>query len=144
MPVLICLTACQSIYQSENDSPFAPREYFRAIEVEPIGKTILEENEGVSTLDGIKNKIKNETAIKDVVILTKDNQTVVALKPFAYKRMDIDRLLKEYRETFKEEGMTAVLFTEPGLYRKAKEMKEIEEVSSGEWNSVWGKYFEVE
>ncbi len=141
---MILLTACQSIYESENDTPFAPREYFRVIEAEPIGKTMIKEDERVHTLDVIKNKIKNETAIKDVIMLTNDNQTVVALKPFAYKRRDIDRLLNEYRETFEEQGVTAVLLTEPGLYRKAKEMKKIEEVSSEEWKSVWGNYFETE
>ena len=90
------------------------------IEAEPIGKTILKEDERVHTLDVIKNKIKNETAIKDVIMITNDNQTVVALKPFAYKRRDIDRLLNEYRETFKEQGMTAVLLTEPGLLSQSE------------------------
>ena len=139
--VLVLLTACQSIYKSEDNSPYAPREYFRAIDVEPIGKAILQEDNTISTLNAIKNKMQDESAIKDVIVLTHKNQAVVVLKPFAYQRRNVDAILSEYRKRLDEEKVAAVLLTEPVDYRKAKKMKNMEEITGEEWELHWGSYF---
>jgi hypothetical protein len=141
-PIMILLTACQSVYKSEDQSPYAPREYFRAIEVEPLGAALMKEHSPNSSIETIQKMLKNESAINDVIILSRDNQTVVALKPFAYKRRDVDSLLSKYRDLLKAEGVAAVFLTEPNHYRNAKKMKEENEVSNEEWEATWGSYFE--
>ncbi|TKD70204.1 hypothetical protein [Pseudalkalibacillus hwajinpoensis] len=138
---MVLLTACQSIYTSEDKSPYAPREYFRAIDVEPIGTAILKEDKSISALNHIKNKMQNEGAIKDVIVLTHNNQAVVVLKPFAYERRQLDEILSEYRKKLDEEKIAAVLLTEPVDYRKAKKMKNMEDVTGEEWQNQWGSYF---
>ncbi|WLR60617.1 hypothetical protein [Guptibacillus hwajinpoensis] len=144
IPILILLTACQTIYKSEDQSPFGPREYFRSIEMAPIGAAIMKDHKPLSSLEAIRKKIKNESAIKDVIILSRNDQTVVALKPFAYTRQDIEPLLTEYKEWFQAEGLAVVFLSEPDHFRKAKKMKTNDEVTSEEWTSSWGNYFEIE
>ena len=141
-PIIMLLTACQSVYKSEDSSPFAPREYFRAIEVEPLGAALWKEHSPKNSIEAIRKTMKNESAINDVIILSRDNQTVVAIKPFAYKRRDIDSLLTKYHDLLQAEGVAAVFLTEPNQYRSAKKMKQENEVSSEEWEATWGSYFE--
>ncbi|MBN8208369.1 hypothetical protein JI666_06405 [Bacillus sp. NTK071] len=138
---MVLLTACQSIYKSEDKSPYAPREYFRAIDVEPIGTAIMKEDNSLPILNAIKNKMQNEDAIKDVIVLTHNNQAVVVLKPFAYDRRKVDEILSEYRKRLDEEKIAAVLLTEPVDYRKAKKMKNMEDITGEEWDIQWGSYF---
>ncbi|WP_347549511.1 hypothetical protein ABFG93_18595 [Pseudalkalibacillus hwajinpoensis] len=143
LTVITVLTGCQSIYQNEEKSPFAPREYYRSIDrVKPIGAAIFNEVEVRNAVETLKDKIKNEPSVKDVIVLTHNGQAVVALKPYAYQRNNVDPLL--YSKWFKEEGIAAVLLTEPAQYRKAKRIKDVEEVSREEWETEWGHYFSAE
>lgn len=139
--IFIGVVGCESIYESSDPTPYGSREYYRVVDIEPIGAAIWEEMNLSNALASIKHQIKNETTVKDVVVLTHNEQVVVALKPYAYDRGKIGDLLSKYDGVFKDQGMNVALLTAPNHYRKAKKMMRSEEIDSEIWESEWGEFF---
>lgn len=141
MLIIVGVVGCESIYESKDASPYGSREYYRDVAIEPIGAAIWKETNLSNSLTAIKDQIKNETTVKDVVVLSYNEQVVVALKPNAYDRRTMGELLTKYNDLFKEEGLSVALLTAPNHFRKAKKMKHINDLNSELWEAEWGEFF---
>ncbi|MCA0986124.1 hypothetical protein [Guptibacillus algicola] len=139
--IIIGVAGCETIYESKDLSPYGSREYYRVVEMEPIGAAIWEDTHLSNTLASIKSQLKNETTVKDVIVLSHNEQVVVALKPYAYDRRTIGDVLSKYDGWFEDQGMNVALLTAPNHYRKAKQMKKNDEMNSEMWESEWGSFF---
>ncbi len=138
----IVLTGCtneRSVYEKGNVEPFTPREYYRA-------HTNLNEIGAATSADIAKKitaRISSLDSIREAVVLTHNNEHIIAVRPAPYFRKKENELINEIKPLL-EKNPTVEIITDPGMYRTAKRLwnKKNGGHIDEEWKETWQSFLE--
>ncbi|WP_070120742.1 YhcN/YlaJ family sporulation lipoprotein [Bacillus marinisedimentorum] len=136
------LTGCTdgvSVYEKGNVEPFTPREYYRA-------HTNLNEIGAATSADIVKKmtaKISSLEGVREAVVLTHNNEHIIAVRPAPYLRKNENALINDIKPLL-ENTPTVKVITDPGMYRTAKRLwkKKNGGLIDEEWMETWKSFLE--
>jgi len=117
------LAACadHSLYTKDGSQRFEPREYYRsAVSRDSVGAVLFKTDDRI---EKVKLTLLQVDGVKDSVVLSDGELTIIAVQPKAYERLKEDELLQQIHDQFHQMEMIKVT-ADPEHFRKMKQLRD--------------------
>ncbi|OZM57777.1 hypothetical protein CIB95_05270 [Lottiidibacillus patelloidae] len=143
LPVLIsCETFEQSIYKiDDQEKPFAPREYYRASQMNNISMGVALMNSSLVE-EGILSEILSHKHINDAVVLRQKDKYYIAVKPKRFSRPHSEMIKSELTAIMANKDIAVEVFTKPRHYRLAKQLSKKRSVNPQKREEILDKFLQ--